>query len=110
MIIAVAGPYSASSEEERQQNLSRLNESAARLLEVGQVPLIGVNAALPVVEKANAEMNPYDAIMKISMAVVNCCDAILVIGESPGANQERDLFLAKALPVYYSLNEVPGTL
>jgi hypothetical protein len=106
MIIAIAGPYSAPTEEGRQANLNRLNEAAARVLEMGHIPLIGVNAALPVVEKANVT-DKYKAIMDISMAVIDKCDALLLIAESPGANRERDLILAKGLPVYYSLKEIP---
>lgn len=106
MIIAVAGPYSADTEEQRQRNLDSMNEAAARLLEKGHTPLIGVNAALPVVCKAQIN-DPYEGIMRISLALVNCCEAILLIGESPGANRERDLLRAKNLPVYYTTDEVP---
>ena len=107
MIIAVAGPYSAPTEAARQQNLDALNEAAAQLLKRGHVPLIGVNAALPVIAKAADAADQYKAIMDISMAVMNCCEALLIIAESPGANRERDLFLARSLPVYHSLDEVP---
>jgi hypothetical protein len=106
MIIAIAGPYSAPTEEGRQANLSLLNEGAARVLEMGHIPLIGVNAALPVVEKANVA-DKYKAMMDISMAVIDKCEALLLIAESPGANRERDWVLAKGLPVYYSLEEIP---
>lgn len=107
MIICVAGPYSADTEEKRQQNLDRMNEAAARLLEMGHIPLIGVNAALPVVQKANVA-DPYKAIMDISMAVVDKCEALLLLAESRGANRERDHILAKGLPVYHSIEEVPA--
>lgn len=106
MIIGVAGPYSASTDEQRQKNLDLMNEAAARLLEMGHTPVIGMNAALPVLEKANVN-DRYKAIMEISMAVINACDALLLLAESPGANKERDLLLAKGLPVYYSVEEVP---
>lgn len=106
MIIAIAGPYSAPTEEGRQANLNRLNEAAARVLEMGHIPLIGVNAALPVVEKANVA-DKYKAMMDISLAVIDKCEALLLTAESPGANRERDLVLGKGLPVYYSLDEIP---
>lgn len=106
MIIGVAGPYSASTEEQRQKNLDALNETAAKLLELGHIPIIGMNAALPVVEKVQPE-DRYKAIMDISMAVIGACEAILMVGESPGANKERDLVAGKGLPVYYSIDEVP---
>ena len=106
MIIGVAGPYSAETKEQRQKNLDAMNDAAAKLLEMGHVPLIGVNAALPVVERSSVQ-NRYESIMKISLAVIDKCEALLMIGESPGANKERDLVLSKGLPVYYDLSEVP---
>jgi hypothetical protein len=105
MIIAVAGAYSANTEAEKQRNIDVLNEAAARLLEKGHIPLIGVNAALPVVVKANLE-NKYKAIMDISVAVIGCCEALLMVSESAGAIRERDFILAKGLPVYYSIDDV----
>jgi len=106
MIIGIAGPYSAPTEEQRQKNLDAMNEAAARVLEKGHIPIIGMNAALPIVTIANIE-DKYKATMEISLAVISSCDAILMIGESPGANKERDLIKGKGLPVYYSLEEIP---
>jgi hypothetical protein len=106
MIIGVAGPYSAPTAEQRKKNLNVMNEAAARLLEMGHVPVIGMNAALPVIEKANIS-DQYRAIMEISLAVINSCEALLFLGESPGTKRERDLILSKGLPVYHSISEVP---
>jgi hypothetical protein len=107
MIIGVAGPYSAATKEQQQSNLDAMNEAAARLLEKGHIPLIGMNAALPVLEKAKVE-DTYRAVMDISLAVISACDALLLLAESPGANKERDLLLAKGKPVYRSLEEIPA--
>ena len=106
MIIAVAGKYSAAAEAERKANFDAMNEAAARLLELGHTPLIGVNAALPVVERA-AVGDEYEAIMRISMAVVAACEAILVISNSKGADRERDYFIAAGKPVYHAIEEIP---
>ena len=106
MIIAVAGKYSADTEAERQANFDAMNDAAARLLEIGHTPLIGVNAALPVVRRASVA-DKYEAIMQISMAVVAACDAILIISNSKGANRERDYFIANGKPVYHSIEEIP---
>lgn len=105
MIIGVAGPYSAATAAERQQNLDRMNEAAARLLKMGHIPLIGVNAALPVVALAG-DADRYQAMMDISMALIDQCEALLLLAESPGANRERDLVLSKGLPVFTSLDEI----
>lgn len=106
MIIGVAGPYSAATAEERKKNLDAMNNVAARLLEMGHIPLIGINAAIHILEKANVT-DVYKAAMDISLAVINACEAILVIANSPGAHKECDLVLEKGLPVYYSLDEIP---
>jgi hypothetical protein len=106
MIIGVAGPYSATTPEQRQANLDAMNKAAARLLEKGHVPVIGMNAALPVLEQTNVE-DGYTAIMRISLAVIGACDALLLIGESPGANKERDLILAQGKPVYLRIEDIP---
>ncbi|MBE2217760.1 MAG: hypothetical protein IAE90_06140 [Ignavibacteria bacterium] len=106
MLIAVAGPYSANTEEQKQSNLDAMNAAAAQVYLKGHIPVIGVNAALPV-----AIMLPQndrrDVINEISFAVVEKCDAILMIGSSPGADKEREIIEAKGLPVYYSIDEIP---
>ena len=106
MLIAVAGPYSADTAEARQRNLDAMNLAAAEVLKLGHVPVIGVNAALPVVAFFDEPLR-YEAIMTISLAVVDKCDAILIISESPGVDRERNLIRGKGLPVYTSINEIP---
>lgn len=107
MLIAVAGPYSAPTPQQRQRNLDAMNEAAAAVYRRGHVPVIGVNAALPVLEALDSE-DEYEVIMTISLSVVGQCDALLLIAESPGANRERDLILSKGLPVYLSIDEIPA--
>lgn len=106
MIIAIAGPYSAPTAAQRQSNLDALNEMAARVFDMGHIPFIGINMALPVIALSETE-NEYAAIMAISMAVVDKCDAILMLGESRGANMEKEHIASKGLPVYHSLEEIP---
>ncbi|MBA2423420.1 MAG: DUF4406 domain-containing protein [Chitinophagales bacterium] len=106
MKIAIAGPYSAPTGKERQDNLDAMNEAAAAIYERGHIPIIGVNAALPVLEKSEVD-DEYKLITDISMAIVESCDAMLFLGESPGANRERDKILEQQRPVYRSLNEIP---
>jgi hypothetical protein len=105
MKIGIAGPYSAPTAEQRQKNLYAINKAAAAILAKGHTPLIGVNAALPVVPFLPYEER-YEAIMKISLAIIDTCDALLLIAESPGANRERELIQSKGLPVYRELSEI----
>lgn len=105
MIIGIAGPYSADTEAQKQINLDALNIAAARLLEKGHIPLIGINAALPIVQMSNLS-DKYKALMDISMTVMDKCEGLLFLGESPGANRERDFILSKGLPVFYNIGEL----
>ena len=106
MIIGVAGPYSADTEEKRKVNFDAMNTAAANLLEMGHIPLIGMNAALPVIERSRIK-DKYKATMEISLAVINACEGILIIGESPGVSKEKELIKSKGLPVYYKPEEIP---
>src|SRR5262245_28930337 len=106
MLIVVAGPYSADTEEQKAENINKMNIAAAEVYRKGHIPVIGVNAALFVAEKLN-DLPKNKVINEISFAIVERCDAILVIGESPGVNAERDIIKSKGLPVYYSLEEIP---
>ena len=45
--------------------------------------------------------------MAISLALVDKCDAILIIGESAGVNREREVIKSKGLTVYCDLSEIP---
>jgi len=106
MLIAVAGPYSAATQKQRRRNLDSLNEAAAAVLKLGHIPVIGVNAALPIVKYLESNSDHYEAMMTISLALIDKCDAILMIGSSPGANRERDLVKAKGLPVYENVEDI----
>ena len=106
MIIGIAGPYSAPTEKQRQENLDALNTAAARVLEAGHLPLVGVNAALPIIQYTEVD-HDYEVILSISVAMMGACEALLIIGDSPGVQKEKAVFTAKGLPVYYSLDEVP---
>ncbi|HEU4725397.1 MAG TPA: DUF4406 domain-containing protein [Candidatus Eisenbacteria bacterium] len=107
-LIAVAGPYSAPTEEGRRRNLAAMHDAAAAVRRLGHVPVIGMDVALPVVDRLHPEESPerYAAIMEISLAVVSRCDALLLIAESPGANRERDLIASLGRPVYRSVEEI----
>ncbi len=110
MIIGVAGPYSAPTAEQRQQNLDAMNLAAAEVYKKGHIPFIGINVSIPVVNQLSFETEEkrYEAIMKMSLALIDCCDALLVIGESKGVQMEKELILSKGLKVYKSLEEITG--
>ena len=75
MIIGIADPYSADTEEQKQRNCDAMNIAAARLLEKGHIPIIGINAALPIVQMSNIS-DKYKALMDISMTVIDNCEGL----------------------------------
>jgi uncharacterized protein DUF4406 len=106
MLVMVAGPVSAESDELVIENIARLNRVAAEVLKRGHIPLVGINAAVPVVEEAGVA-DKYEATMLICEALAERCDAILLIGESKGALRERDVVQRRGRPVFYDLDELP---
>jgi len=107
MLVMVAGPYSAPTEAARAENLAAMNRAAALVLARGHVPVIGVNAALPVLEAAGL---PYSdaAMTAISLALAERCDAVLHIGRSPGAEREVEVVRAKGGAVFTSIADLPS--
>jgi hypothetical protein len=106
LLIMVAGPYSAGTAEERASNLRAMNTAAAEVCRRGHIPIIGVNAALPVLEAAGL---PHDHpwMMEIALALAARCDALLQIGCSPGADCEADVMRSLGRAVYADLKDLP---
>lgn len=106
LLIIVAGPYSAPTAEGRAANLAAMNRAAAELARRGHIPVIGVNAALPVLDAAGL---PYSdpLMMTISLALAARCDGCLHIARSPGADREAELIRAAGRPVWTRLDEIP---
>jgi len=112
MWIIIAGPYThgAPAPEARAANLRALNRVALEIFEMGHVPLIGVNMALPMIEVAGE--SSYERIMMpLSLALTERCDACLRIGGvSTGADEEAERIQRLGRPVFYSLDELRKSL
>jgi hypothetical protein len=109
MWIMVSGPYTAggASAEARKENLAAMNRAAVALLRMGHTPVIGVNAALPMIEVAG-DAAFAEIMMPVSLALAERCDACLRIGgPSQGADQEMDAIRRRGKPVYARLDDVP---
>jgi hypothetical protein len=107
LMIMVAGPYSAPTPEGRAANLLTMNQAAAVLAQRGHIPMIGVNAALPVLDAAGLPSSDK-LMMEISLALAARCDAVLHLARSPGADREADLIRSLGRPVYTRLEDVPA--
>ena len=106
LLVMVAGPYSAPTAEGRAANLRRMNDAAAAVARLGHIPVIGVNAALPVLDAAGL---PYTdkLMMEISLALAARCDACLQVGRSPGADREAEAIRCLGRPVFAALEALP---
>ncbi len=108
MRIMVAGPYSAPTEEQRGRNAQNINRIAAEVLKKGHIPIVGINAALPVVQAAGMKgEEAYEGIMRISLTLAEMCEAILCIGTSKGVEREKGRFVSRGCPVYTELGQLP---
>jgi hypothetical protein len=106
MLIMVAGPYSAPDADGRAANLRRMNDAAVAVARLGHTPVIGVNAALPVLEAADLPPN-HPWMMAISLALAGRCDGCLQIANSPGADREAAAIAALGRPVWRRIEDVP---
>jgi hypothetical protein len=109
MWIMVAGPYRTGSADPQvwARNLGELNQAAHAVFRKGHVPIVAVNLALPIIERAGE--NEYAHIMMpLALRLTERCDAVLrVAGASAGADEEVERFRARGAPVYRSVDEVP---
>lgn len=106
LLIMVAGPYSAPTAEGRAANLAAMNRAAVEVARRGHHPVIGVNAALPVLDAAGL---PYSdpLMMTIALALAARCDGCLQIGRSPGADREAETIRGRGRPVWTRLDQLP---
>jgi hypothetical protein len=107
--IMISGPYGtgARSEADRAENLKALNRAGYEVFRRGHVPVIGVNAALPMVQTIGEQVYE-DLMLPLSLALAERCDAVLRVGgPSEGADREVERFLARGLPVYRTVDDLP---
>lgn len=116
LLIRIAGPYASGTNgnpDLMAKNPARLEEAAWPIFEAGHIPMIGEWVALPVLSSAGAT-GPTDPLAAEVMyptaeRLLQHCDAVLRLpGESRGADQDVEIARRRGIPVYHSLDEVPG--
>jgi len=116
MLILIAGPYRSGTSDDPDrmaENLERLEAAAWPVFRAGHVPMIGEWVALPVLRSAGRP-SPLDPFAKQVMyptaeRLLAHCDAVLRLpGASKGADQDVAIARRRGLPVYTSVEEVPG--
>lgn len=105
----VSGPYRSGTQDPKvhQLRLQSMNDASLLVFEKGHTPVVGVNIALPLIERSS-KYGYQDLMMPICLKIAEKCDAVLRIGgPSTGADDEVNIFKSKGLPVYYSIEEIP---
>ena len=116
MMILIAGPYRSGTGDDPAKmaaNLKRLEAASWPLFEKGHVPMIGEWVALPIWERAGGQAVGdalYERILHPTAGrLLQHCDAVLRLpGESKGADNDVRIARERGIPVYFSLEEVPG--
>jgi hypothetical protein len=116
LMVLIAGPYRSGTGDDpalMEKNLHALEAVALPLYRAGHIPLIGEWLALPLLREAGST-RPGDAIYDeilypIAHRLISRCDGVLRLpGASQGADQDVKLARERGLPVWFSIEQVPG--
>jgi hypothetical protein len=109
MLIYVAGPYSAPTEEGRITNTEAAMRAGYEILRRGHAPIIPhlTHFFDLWIEQAFGRREDGEFYMQWDFALLRACDGLIFLGPSPGANRERALATELGIPIYESLNALP---
>lgn len=116
MLILIAGPYRSGTGDDPEKmavNLARLEQAAWPLFQAGHTPVIGEWVAVPVWRAAGGQRIGdaiyYQVFYPAAKRLLAVCQAVLRLpGASKGADEDVREALARGLPVYFRLEDVPG--
>lgn len=108
MRIFVCSPYSAPLPETRIRNVHRSLEAAVLLIHKGHEPFAPLTSHY--IDRLSHTLGTpitYERWMAWSLCWLAQCDAMLVLGASPGADREVARALELGIPVYDRVEDVP---
>ncbi|MET1019459.1 MAG: DUF4406 domain-containing protein [Microterricola sp.] len=116
LLILIAGPYRSGTGDDPTllaANLAQLERAAWPIFQAGHIPMIGEWVALPVLRGAGgtsvADPVAADIMYPTADRLLQHCDAVLRLpGASAGADQDVAIAERRGIPIYFSLEEVPG--
>jgi hypothetical protein len=116
LLILIAGPYRSGTGDDPDllaANLAALESAAWPLFRAGHVPMIGEWVALPVLSSAGAtglgDPLAEQVMYPTADRLLQHCDGVLRLpGDSRGADQDVRIARERGLPVWFSLEDVPG--
>jgi hypothetical protein len=100
MRIYVAGPYSSDDPDQRLRNTERAMKAGRSLLSRGHAPFIPhLNHWFDAWATKQGMPVSYEQYLRWDAAFLEVCDALLVIGSSPGTETEIELASRMGLPI-----------
>lgn len=109
MLIYVAAPYSAPTEAERVENVTRAIQTGLQLAVLGHVPIIpNLTHFVEKVAKNCHLQFSWSDFMNWDLEILERCDALFLCGRSPGADIEYGAARRKGLKVYWHISDVPN--
>lgn len=108
MLVYVAGPYSAPTEEGRIANTEAAMRAGYEVLRRGHAPIIPHLSHFFDLwhEQVFGHREEGEFYMQWDFAMLRKCDALLFLGPSPGANREVALANELGIPVLTSVNDL----
>jgi hypothetical protein len=115
MLILIAGPYRSGTDDEPDRlatNLAFLETAAWPIFKAGHVPMIGEWVALPVMHGVGSVVGDATSLQILTPTaerLLQHCDAVLRLpGVSCGADNDVRIAMELGIPVYTSLDQIPG--
>jgi hypothetical protein len=109
-VIYVAGPYSAETEHEVNDNICRACAAGKAIIDRGHWPLIPhLNAVYDLWYEDHYGQRPdYELFMRWDLALLERCDGLLYLAPSPGADRERALAWEWGKVVWMRVEDIPA--
>jgi hypothetical protein len=110
MRIYVAGPYGDPDPAVRERNVERAMAAGLALLDAGHVPYIPhLLHFFDDWATRRGRCIPYDTYLRWDAEFLACCEGLVYLGASPGAERELELAVRLGKPVYSRLSTAPPT-
>src|SRR5262245_16338670 len=115
LLILIAGPYRSGTRNDPElmaENLARLEQAAWPIFEAGHLPMVSEWVALPVIRSADGVEGSLaeQVLYPTAQRLLDRCDGVLRLpGDSVGADQDVAIARARGVPVWYWIEDVPGS-
>lgn len=108
MKVYIAGPYSARTKKQVQENVEAAMTAGAELLRMGHTPFIPhLTHYFHLFTTAQGQPFTYEDYMEWDDVWLRLCDALLYLVPSPGADKERQTAMVLGKLIFSDIHDVP---